>query len=176
MEFKDRERILLYLVIAVVGLFLADRLVSTPLIHLWKERSAHIEKLREDLRNGHMLISRADAIETRWEEMKRRGLPRERPAAEEEVLANLNRWTQDSHVAVKSLKLPWRQSDSGTPRLEVSASAEGDMRSIARFLYDLEMNPLATRLLSLELSARDNRGRGLTMEARWSSLRPEDES
>ena len=176
MEVKNRERMLLYLVGALLALFLADRLMITPLWHLWQARNARIAELREDVRDGRALLSRADVLEARWQDMVQRGLPKDRPAAEERMLTSLNRWTRESRVAIKSLKLPWRQSDSGTPRLEVTATAEGSMESIARFLYQLEIDPLATRLVSVEVSTRDNRGSVLTLDAHWSTLRPEDES
>ena len=48
--------------------------------------------------------------------------------------------------------------------------ASGDLGTLSRFLYDLEKDPMALKLESVELTARDNTGQQLTLDLHISGL------
>lgn len=178
MEFKQRERILIILVFACLGLLAADRLVVTPLLKLWQERSARIAQLETALAEGRFLLDRKESIERRWNEMQARGLPIEAAAAQERVLQSVNRWAQTSRLAVKSLSfVPAPAGDRQERRLlVVQTRLEGNLEQIARFLYELETDALALRLETMDISARDDPGSALVLNARFSALQVEGQA
>ena len=48
--------------------------------------------------------------------------------------------------------------------------ATGNLRTLTQFLYDIEKDPLALKLESVELSARDTGGQQLTLGLQISGL------
>jgi len=54
----QRQRLLMIVTMAAVGLYLADLIVFTPLGRLWSERSARITTLRRQVSEGRALIQR----------------------------------------------------------------------------------------------------------------------
>ena len=48
--------------------------------------------------------------------------------------------------------------------------ASGNLNSLSRFLYDLEKDPMALRLDSLEISSRDKEGQQLVLAVQISGL------
>jgi hypothetical protein len=46
----------------------------------------------------------------------------------------------------------------------------GDLGALSKFLYDVERGPVALRLDSLEISARDKEGQQMTMSAEINGL------
>jgi hypothetical protein len=55
--------------------------------------------------------------------------------------------------------------------LDCQVNGSGDILSLARFLYELEKDPLALRIEDLEITARDDNGQQLTLSARFSGLK-----
>ena len=54
--------------------------------------------------------------------------------------------------------------------LECRADAFGSIQSLARFLYELERDPLALKVDELEITARDSEGQQLSLSVRFSGL------
>jgi len=48
--------------------------------------------------------------------------------------------------------------------------ASGNLGTLSRFLYDIEKDPMALKLESVELSTRDNTGQQLTLDLQISGL------
>ena len=54
---------------------------------------------------------------------------------------------------------------------ECRADAFGSLPSITRFLYEIEKDPLALKIESVEINARDNTGQQLSLGLQVSGLR-----
>jgi hypothetical protein len=156
-----------------VGLFVLDRMVLTPVIDRWDDQSGRLLVLRTDVREGRALLARETTIRERWAEMQRRDLAEDGAEAENEVFKAVARWGRAGQITFTALNPQWRPGDDGYLILECRASATGDQAGIARFLEQLEIDPLAVRLESFELSAIDDQGRRLSLATRFSALRIE---
>ncbi len=171
MEFKQRERMLTVLAAIVVGAFLGDRLIVTPLRGLWKSRSERILELHKSLDQGRMLLDREKDINARWQEMHKQALPTDPSVAENMVLQAMNRWVQASRLTVTSLKPRWIEAERAEYKtLECRVAAQGNLASLARFLYELERDPLPLRVEEVDVSSRDDRGQLLTLSLRFTGL------
>lgn len=169
MHRKKREQLLKIGAIAIVALFLLDKIVFTPAIEHWKEQSEHISDLNDKVTKGRQLLARAKSLHDRWAEMQRTDLPDNRAVAENDVYRALSRWGINSRVSFSSLTPQWRaHEDDGYDTLEIRGTANGDQSSLARLLYELETDPLPARVSDLELSARDSQGKQLAMQLRFS--------
>ena len=169
-KIKDRRQFLVIAAIGAVSLLVADKLILTPLSGVWRDRSARIVELDKKVRQGEVLIERQTAILDRWSEMNAQSLPADLPVAENEVLKAVNRWAEVSGISFTSIKPQWKEMEGGYRTLQCRASAFGSIDRVARFLYELEAAPLAIRLEEVEVSARDEKGRQLDLELRFSGV------
>ncbi|MCX8036639.1 MAG: GspMb/PilO family protein [Candidatus Sumerlaeia bacterium] len=171
MEFRKRERLLTVMAVIVVGAFLGDRLIVTPLRGLYKNRSERILELKKSLDQGRMLLDREKDIKARWEDMRKQALPTDPSVAENMVLQAMNRWIQSSRLTVTSLKPRWIEAERAEYKtLECRVAAQGNLPALARFLYELERDPLPLRVEEIEVSSRDDRGQVLTVGLRFTGL------
>jgi hypothetical protein len=146
-----------------VALLVGDRLVLSPLLRSWKARSARIEELTKNMNQGSLLLERDQTIRGRWASMSTNTLPENVSAAETEVLRAFDRWSQDSRISVTSIKNQWKRSGEDYVTLECRADAFGSVQALTRFLYELEKDPLALKVESVEIAARDNDGQQLAL-------------
>jgi hypothetical protein len=155
---------------AAIGLLVMERLVVSPISRHWKEQGERILVLRERVQRGQLLIDREDTIRERWAAMRAGVLPDDPSEAENEVFKAVARWARDSRVTLTGLTPQWREHEAGYQTLECRASATGTQATIGRFLYELEIDPMAIRLESCEIGTRDAKGLQLILNARFSAL------
>ena len=170
MKIDSRQKVLAIVAISAVALLAGDRLLITPLTGLWNGRSRRISELRDNLDKGTALLAREQATRDRWTGMQKSALPTDVSAAESKVLTAVERWTRVSGITFTSIKPQWKQNADDYKTLECRVDATGDMESLARFVYELERDPLALRVENLELSARDDNGQQLSLGVRFTGL------
>jgi hypothetical protein len=146
-----------------LALLLGDRLVFSPLVRSWKERSDRITRLRTDIAQGSLLLDREQTIRERWESMRTNTLPENISAAESEVLQAFEHWSQISQISIANFKPQWKETDENYITLECRADAFGSIDALTRFLYNVERDPLALRIEAVEIAARDNSGAQLSL-------------
>jgi len=167
---SNRQQLLGIVAIAAIALFLGDRLVVTPLTRVWSEQSKRTISLKKSIAQGELLLERATRIRESWDNMRTNTLPTNLSAAENEVLKGFNRWAEESRISISSIKPQWRRSADDYMLLECRADTFGSMEAISRFLYEIEKDPLALRVESLEITTRDNNGQQLAMAVQLSGL------
>jgi Tfp pilus assembly protein PilO len=171
MKIEDRQRFLVVLTLAVLGLLIADRLVFRPLTKSWKDRSERIADLRKQVTDGSLLLQRENSLRARWSQMSTNTLPTNPSLAEQQLLKAVDTWAQESHASVTGITPQWKNDeDDHYQTLECQVDTAGDLETLSRFLYDLEKNPMALKLESVELTSHDNTGQELVMGLRISGL------
>jgi Tfp pilus assembly protein PilN len=170
MKINKRQQALALVAIVAVALLAGDRLVVTPLIRGWKDRAARIADLKKSVNQGALLLEREQTIRQRWGTMETNTLPSNVSAAENVVLKAFDRWSQDSRISITSLKPQWKRSEDDSMTLECRAGASGSMQALTRFLFELEKDPLALKVESVEITARDNDGQQLALALQVSGL------
>ncbi len=170
MTTKNREWILAITAGACIGIWVADSFIVTPLINLWKSRSERIAELRNQLTSGEMLIQRESAIRDRWNGMREHAFSAEVSEAEDRILKSANRWAQVSGLGLSSLKPRVTQESKEFKKAEFNASGQGNIESVARFLYELERDELPLKVEQVQISVRDKTGKDLALEVRYSGL------
>jgi hypothetical protein len=169
-QIKNRQQLLALLAGAAVALFAADSLILNPLIASWKARSTRLTKLRDDIRNGRDLIDREDSLRHRWENMQAHTLPNNPSLTEQKVLSSFNKWSQESRVSILSISPQWKHDTDDYMTLECRVEAAGNLNAVTSFLYNLEKDPMALKLQSVEISSRDNEGQQLALGLQVSAL------
>lgn len=171
MKDKEREALLKIAAFACVGLLLLNWIVITPAINAWKSQSDRIEDLQKKVDRGTQLEERKNNIRARWSEMQRNDLPDDVSVAENDAFKAVGRWARDSKVTFTNLTPQWRNHEEGYDTLECRAAANGDQISLARFLYEMEVDPMPVALQECEITARDAQGQQLLMSVRFSFIR-----
>jgi Tfp pilus assembly protein PilO len=169
---EERQKFLIVLTIVVVGLVVGERFIYEPLANWWKARSDKIASLRELVKNGKALTQtqREQGIRSRWDEMRTNTLPINTSLADQEVQEALNRWKRDSGVSINGLTPQWKNDTEDYMTLNCRVEASGDLAMLSRFLYEIEKDPMALKLDSVELGAQDKTGQQLQLGLQISGL------
>jgi Tfp pilus assembly protein PilO len=170
MNLNQRQRILGILAITAVGLFMADKLILTPLTNSWKARSVRIARLKEQVRDGTETLKRETVLTGQWDHMKQNVFNPAKPEAESQMLKAFERWAQAGSVAVSSTRTQWRESEDDYKTLECRADVSGSLADITGFLYAVEHDSLAVKVDSMELQSRDTDGGQLALVVQVSGL------
>lgn len=169
MEIKDRQKVLLIVAVACVLALIGNSLILNPLISSWKSRAQRISDLRSSVTQGQVLIDHEDAIRRRWDNMRTNTLPANTSVAETEFIKTFDRCARESGITVVSYRPQWKQNDDYTT-YECRADINGNIETIARFLYELEKDPMALKVDSMEIATHDDKGQQLSLGIQISGL------
>ena len=169
---SNRQRLLVIVTAIALGLLVLDRLVFTPLTNAWRKRSAEITKLQKNVLEGRGVIARAKNTQDKWADMKSKSLPDDPAQAEQELFSAFDKWGRSVSLELGSIKPQWKRGGSNRySLLECRVDATGSIAALSRFLFEVEKSPLALRIDSFELNARDEFGQKLTMGLLVTGLR-----
>jgi hypothetical protein len=169
MKIENRQKFLVALTIAAGVLLAGDRLVSL-LTNVWKDRAREIAGMRTQVAEGSALLRREQAIRDQWTEMQTNSLPNNPSLAQEQVLKAFVNWSQESGVSINAITPQWRSDSDDYKTLVCHVDASGTMWTLSRFLYDVELGPMALKVESVDLSSHDNNGQQMTMGLQVSGL------
>ena len=170
MKVEERQKFLLILTLVVVALYVGDLLVFEPLGKLWTSRLHTIKDLRNDVKEGKFLLAREDFIRGQWAEMNTNTLPSNTSLAEQQIFTAFDGWSRDSGATVTGITPQWKNDATNYMTLNCRVEASGDLRTLSRFVYDVEKGPTALKLDSIEFSTHDTVGQELTLGLQLSGL------
>ncbi len=172
MNNKSREQLLAILAVTAVLLMVGDKFILQPLTTSWAARNKRIADLEKQVAEGAGKLDRERAVRDRWTGMRATALTNNVSAAESQALRAFERWGRDANVTVSGLKPAWKRANDREEHqtLECRADATGSLSSLARFLYQIEKDPLAMKVDVVELTTRDIEGRNLTLSLQLSGL------
>ncbi|MFI5338115.1 MAG: hypothetical protein ACHQ5A_15105, partial [Opitutales bacterium] len=147
---SQRQRLLLIVAGAGLLLLILDRILFTPLGHLWQAHAVEIGQLQGAVSNGRSVIARASQTRQVWSEMQHTAMARDAAQAEQDLITAFDRWGRDNSIDLGSIKPQWKRgADDRSSLLECRVDATGTLPALSRFLYDLESSPLALRVDSV---------------------------
>jgi hypothetical protein len=172
LEIPNRQRALVIGAGAMVGLYLLDAVLITPLTKLWQTHAREITKLQADVARGRALIAGGPKLEREWADMKANALPKDPAQSEQELLSAFEKWRGQNNIELSSIRPQWKRgANDRYSLLECRIDATGTVPTLTRFMYELERSPLALRVDSIELTSRDDYGQKLTLGLIISGLR-----
>ena len=170
MKIKNRQEFLVVLTIAAFALLVGVNFILEPLGGWWSARQAQIKELRTKVDDGSHLLKREAGIRSRWADMQANALPANTSLAEQKFLTAVDGWSRSSGAEVTSLMPQWKNESTNYLTLTCRVETSGDLGALSKFIYDLEKGPLALRLDSLELTARDKEGQQMTLSTEINGL------
>lgn len=170
MQIKDRQKTLIIAAAVVVGLYIANLAIINPLQGAWKSRSDRIKAMHKKIDDGRKLIVRERGLRDQWTQLRDSTLTNNTSAAEQQVFNAVNRWAQQSGATVNAVTPQWKHDSDDYISYESRLDVSGDMSSVIRFIYNIENEPMALKLESVELSSRDKDGQQMTLAAQINGL------
>jgi Tfp pilus assembly protein PilO len=169
-KIKNRQQILTIGAVVVVGIFLADKLIISPLGQAWTSRSKRVAELRKKVADGNQLLKREQALRGRWQQMRGNTFPDNQSLSEQKLLKALDQWAKDSGITLTSLSQQWKYDAEDYRTLQCRVEGAGNLNAVSRFLYEMEKSPNALKLDSLDISSHDNEGQQITLGMQVSGL------
>ena len=170
MQNKNRQQVLLMVVLIMVGLWVGNEIVFSRVVKVWKARAAHISELRVQLEQSRSLLEREQIVRSRWEYLRRNSLPPDPSAAEQKFFQSVNKWAGDSGATIVAITPQRKRDAEDYMTYQARVETKGNLSALSRFLFELEKDPLALKLEAVELAARDKDGRELALGLQVSAL------
>ena len=170
MKIENRQQFLVVLTIAAFALLVGVNFILEPLGGWWSSRQTQLKELRTQVAEGSQILKRETGIRSRWAEMQANALPANTSLAEQKFLTAVDGWSRSSGAEVTSLMPQWKNESTNYLTLACRVETTGNLDTLSRFLYDLEKGPMALRLDSLELTARDKEGQQMTLSTEINGL------
>jgi Tfp pilus assembly protein PilO len=170
MKIQNRQQVLMLVVLGLIALWAANLLVYGPMVKWWHARQDKIKELRQEVVQGKSLIRREAYIRSEWASMQTNSLPNNSSLAEQQVLKALNNWAGDTGINVSSVTPQWQMDQDDYSTLDCRVEASGDLNALSRFLYEIESDPMALQLATIQLTASDDRGQQLSLGLELSGL------
>ena len=170
MKIENRQKFLVVLTLATVGLYAAVNFVLTPLGGWWSDRQKQITDLSNKVKDGTQMIKTEARIRSRWAEMQANALPSNQSLAELQLFGAVDNWARSSGAEVASLMPQWKNDTTNYMTLSCRVETTGDISAVSRFIDDVERGPMAVKVDSLEITERDKTGDQLTMSVEINGL------
>jgi hypothetical protein len=170
MQIKNRQQLLMIVAGVTFGLLLGDALVFSPLVKLWRARSARVVELQKKVKDGDAMLRRDAGIQSRWTQMRSNTLPNNPSMAEQQVLGAFDDWSRNSRISVNSITPQWKRDGDDYTTLECRVDASGSVGTLRTFLFLMEKDPMALKIESVEITSRDKEGQNLSLGLQISGL------
>jgi hypothetical protein len=170
METKNREKLLLIATATVAALWLLNLLVFGPLIDSWHSRSDEIAKLKKEIAEGTTLARREPTIRDRWDNMRANALPNNPTLAERQLFTAFDHWVGAGRVTEGSFRPQVQDGDTNFSTVDCRSDVSGNIQAMSEFLKAMSKDPLANKVASFELAAKDDNGQQLTLGLSLSGL------
>jgi len=170
MKIENRQQFLIVLVAVAAALLIGNSVIYEPLAKWWSARSQKITELRKQVNEGKHLVDREKSVRAQWEQMRTNTLPGNTSLAEQQVLKAFDNWSRESGATITGIMPQWKNDSDDYMTLNCRVEASGNLGTLSQFLYDVEKDPMALKLESVELSARDTTGQQLTLGLQISGL------
>lgn len=168
----DRQKRLLIITGVALGVLILEYWVRVPLTNLWQAQTTELALLKKNVSEGRDTITRGPQNERIWKEMQDNALARDVTQAEQTVLTAFDGFARTANVELAGQRPQWKRGATDRYSLyEYRLDITGSLASLSRFLYEVERSPLALRVDSLDLTARDETGQRLTLGLIVSGLR-----
>ena len=138
--------------------------------NLTKAEQAQIKALQKQVSEGQQLIKRETSIRNRWNWMQANALPANPSQAEQRFLKALDGWSREAGTELTSIMPQWKSDSTNYLTLACRVESAGDLATLSKFLYALEKGPMALKVDSVELTARDTIGQQMTLSLEINGL------
>ncbi len=169
MVLSKRERIILIVTLACVGLLVVSKFVVDPIQARLEEMEAERSRLHEELEEARFLLANQGAMQRKWKALVSDGL-RNDAEAESKVLTALREWSNAAGLAVSSIKPDRIASDKGLQEMIFTVAGKGTLESVSRFLWQIETAALPVKVRDIQLGTGSESEGTMSLQLHLSAL------
>lgn len=151
---SKREKFIVCITAIVVGVFVLDWLVVSPLLAARSDASVRVTELQDELDRARRTFENSRRVNRRWAEMSRGQLHQNASQAESAMLNGVRDWAQSSRLILTSLKPERTEKQRDFTRITFRATGYGTMEQVARFLHQVQMARVPVRVTDVQISSR----------------------
>ncbi|MHC4331563.1 MAG: hypothetical protein ACYSWW_25955 [Planctomycetota bacterium] len=169
MVLSKRERIILIVTIASVGLFVVNAFIVEPVMSRRDDLESQRQQLLGDLSEAELLIGNHAQMRKKWNAIVSDGL-RNETEAESRVLGALREWSGAASLALSSIRPERISSDRGLQEMIFTVAGKGTLESVARFLWQIETAALPVKIKDIQLGSSSESGDSMSLQLHLSAL------
>ena len=158
---SKREQLMFYLALAILGLFVLNKIVLTPISNAMTQTRQERDTLAADVEAMYDLIDRRPTMRHRWQEMQEQGLNENPSIVEQQVFQHLEKWSAENGVSLTTMTPSRNVVEVGFPSITFNVAGKGDLAGVCRLVHQLEQTPFPVCIQSLTLGATNAQGQDM---------------
>lgn len=170
MALTIRERRIMIGAVSAVVILVANHYVFSPVM----ARRAETKQLRIDLEDqveqSQTVLGRKDVLHQRWTQMQENGLGTDVQKAESMVYRFIEDASASSGLELGSIQPDRRKAETQLGEIEFVLSGAGSMRSVTRFLWNLETAQIPLKIKSYQLGSKNETAQEMTVQVTLSTV------
>lgn len=165
-----KEKRLLIIALAAIALLIGDKYIFSPAFAKRNEIKAQKDSASAQLEKAQNLIRSSKSVSGRWQSYQDSGLSAEPQELESTLLRFVDETSRSCGLTLSFVQPGDTDIENGFGTLEYQISGAGSMRSVTRFLYEVETAQLPVKVESFQAGASDESGRNITVQINISAL------
>jgi Tfp pilus assembly protein PilO len=170
MNLSRREQGLALVVLGVLVILLADRYVLTPLLARQELVATQRGQVLAETGHAQGLMRECRQSAPKWNSMLSNGLKQDPAEAEGQLLHALRDWAKEAGFVLASVKPDRPESKEQLKEIQIQATGNGSMESVAKFLWKMQSTPFPLKVLEFQLGSRTDGANDLALQVRISTL------
>ncbi|MGE4286145.1 MAG: hypothetical protein AB7F23_05990 [Phycisphaerae bacterium] len=167
---SGKEKKLLIIALAAIALLIADRYIFSPAFAKRGEIKVQKEQARMQLEKAQNLLHSSKSVSERWQAYLDAGLAPEPQKLESTLLRFVDESSRSCDLMLSFVQPGDSDIEQGFGTLEYTISGAGSMRSVTRFIYEIETAELPVKVDSFQIGASDESGSNITVQINISAL------
>jgi hypothetical protein len=169
MVLSKRERIILIVTLACVGLLLGSKFAYDPMKAKLDDLGMQRTSLEGELTEANLLLENLPRWQRTWKDLKANGL-QNATETESRVFSALREWSRTAGMSVSSIKPDRISSDKGMHEMIFTVAGKGSLESVARLLWEIETAPLPVKIKDMTLGSSSDAGESMSLQLHLSAL------
>jgi hypothetical protein len=172
---SKRERFIAVATAGCIGFLALFRVGFAPLWARNDEASDQILIASAELARAQQLVVNAPRMSQRWDEIVKAGLQSQFTEAESQTLRALEQWSREAGLSRVSfqpgrIELVPKQKEKEFQQLTMRLRGSGSMRSVSRFLWQLQTTARPMRVTDLQIKSHKDGTDDLALTVAVSTL------
>ena len=164
---KPREKLLVWVIAGLVGLFVLDRLVISRVLSAFDEVATKTAEVEKKYNEARVLVDNQRAIQMRYAAYEQASLPNNDPDAARQAVSQ---WASDAGVEV-SIFSPGKQTRGERYDEKVfTFTGKGTIAQVEKLLWALRTAPFPLRIERCTLTSSDETKDALTLTLSLTTL------
>ena len=158
MTLSKRERYIVIITVAVVGILGLDRFFVSPLLARMDEAKTKIESSERELTQQERDITNARRARRKWATASGGTVKRDAPEVESLIAEAVRNWAGETRMSFTGFRPFGTDKEKGFTRITYVVTGAGSMEQIGRVLHKIQTAKIPVRIMDLQISPKTREG------------------